>query len=1075
MHLMSPAKQFLAIAAASSMVAGALAFLVSIQYRQVLAGWHERQSNIAADRTLLVTNWLQERRGDAEVNSRSPVLLAFLSRMSGAGNPGGQAGHTELPHLAQLNLTKEFYGYQGIYVLDRNGQVVSQADGSPRPSELLPAMARKALRNGEFQIDWFPEGPNRDSLYLTSLVPGKGEKVAAGQRDRNPAGVVILMVDLYRTLLPMLASETVPTKTGETILVTRTSGGTVYLSSLRGSSDGLHRAPSGATTAANVALEGRPTFGEYTDYRGVTVLAATRGIPLAGWGLVSKIDRREALAEFYRHTLAESGIVGLLLLALGGWFFGYRRHIWARFLNLREQEFRGLLESTPDGLVILNTGGRIVFVNSPTESLFGYGRKELVGQSFGLLVPEATWGGSFRANTSRSLEASAVEASGRHRNSTVFPVELVFRPVVNSGGHLFCVAIRDLTERKRIESILEHTEEQYAELFNSGNDAAFVLELGEGKLPGRILEVNEMACQRLGYTRDELLERTTEDLHTPENFTALAPVGDSLRAGQSALFETEHLARNGQLIPTEINARAIQFRGRRAVLAVARDITDRKKAEASLKASECRYRRYIERSAAAFLRTSLDGEVLECNDSTVRILGYGSQEEIKSHRISEFYQIAFAREEAIELLKAEKVVNGYEICLKRKDGSPVWVLMNLTLVAEEGSASFIEGTAIDITDRKRMEKELRTIASVVEASTDFIGFASIDGEVQFINRAGRRMIGLDEDGPVPSKPILEHVLEEDREQFLRNVLPLTAREGQWAGETRFKNVNSGVPIPMWQSIFFITEPETNRRIALATVCRDLTGRKREEQELQAAKEAAEAGNHAKSRFLANMSHEIRTPMNGILGMAHLLLSTELSDEQRHYAEVVMSSGNNLLSIVNDILDLSKVEAGKVVLEKLDFELGSFLDGVAQTLGLEARRKGLEFTCRADPGVPRLLQGDPGRLRQVIVNLASNAIKFTSRGSVTIRVEVDSQDDRMAVVRFGVADTGIGITKAQAKILFSPFMQADESTTRRFGGTGLGLAISKQLIAFMGGQIGFESEPGKGQYCSLNEHCHDILF
>src|ERR1039457_37855 len=191
------------------------------------------------------------------------------------------------------------------------------------------------------------------------------------------------------------------------------------------------------------------------------------------------------------------------------------------------------------------------------------------------------------------------------------------------------------------------------------------------------------------------------------------------------------------------------------------------------------------------------------------------------------------------------------------------------------------------------------------------------------------------------------------------------------------------------------------------------------------------------------------------------LTTELSPEQRRYTEVVLASGENLLSIVNHILDLSKIEAGKVVLEKLAFELAQVLESATQTLAFEARRKGLEFTCVVDPGVPRLVRGDSGRLRQVISNLTENAVKFTAQGRVNIRVGVATQDERTATLRFAIEDTGIGIAEGQAAALFSPFVQGDQSTTREFGGTGLGLAISRQLVELMGGQIGFESQPGRG--------------
>ena len=341
----------------------------------------------------------------------------------------------------------------------------------------------------------------------------------------------------------------------------------------------------------------------------------------------------------------------------------------------------------------------------------------------------------------------------------------------------------------------------------------------------------------------------------------------------------------------------------------------------------------------------------------------------------------------------------------------------------------------------RLGRERDRLQAVITAIGEGLCALDLQGQVLFVNPEAQLLLGYSAD-EIEGKNIFELIGVSERLQTgLR-----TRRE-----DVMFRR-KDGSELPVSYTLSPITE--AGAAVGAVLVFRNIS-------ELREAREQAEAANRAKSEFLANMSHEIRTPMNGVVGMTQLLLGTNLDAEQREYASTIRMSGDALLAIINDILDFSKIEAGKLDLSLEDFDLRQLVEDVAEMFAEQAHRKGLELVCLVYRDVPTALRGDPDRLRQVLINLVSNAVKFTDRGEVIMRAKLVTVTDGHVVVCFEVQDTGIGITSEAQSRLFQSFSQVDSSSTRRHGGTGLGLAISKSLIEMMGGQVGVKSVPRQG--------------
>ncbi len=478
------------------------------------------------------------------------------------------------------------------------------------------------------------------------------------------------------------------------------------------------------------------------------------------------------------------------------------------------------------------------------------------------------------------------------------------------------------------------------------------------------------------------------------------------------------------------------------------------RAEEAMKASEQKFRTVFENSAVAITVVDDKERLTSWNKFTENLLGMTAKD-LYLKPIRELYPPDEWRKIRSYDIRKEGMRHHLETVMVKKNGQLLDIDVSISVLKDKtGHVTGAIGVIRDISERKRTEAALRDsemkFRSVFENSAVAIMVADADERLVSWNKQTLNLLGLApselEDTPIRTL----YPLEEWKK--IRS-LDLRKNGKQNHIETRMLR-SDGSTLDVEVSVTVLKNQEGKVTGSIGVV-RDISARKRAEME-QKARESAQASARAKSEFLASMSHEIRTPMNGIQGMIDLLMDMELTQEQKEYVQAAKTSSDALLKIINDILDFSKIEAGKLALECLPFSLRDTLGDTLTTLAVRAQAKGLELACHIPPHVPDSVEGDPGRLRQVVINLVGNAMKFTDRGEIVLKVGLDQANDQEIVLHFTVMDTGIGIPEDKQKIIFESFQQADNSMSRRYGGTGLGLAISAQLVKMMGGEVWVES-------------------
>jgi len=470
------------------------------------------------------------------------------------------------------------------------------------------------------------------------------------------------------------------------------------------------------------------------------------------------------------------------------------------------------------------------------------------------------------------------------------------------------------------------------------------------------------------------------------------------------------------------------------------------------------------RTGNAVVVTDAEGHIQWVNEAFVRTTGY-ERVEVRGRKPGEVLQGADTdpneKGRISEALKSGTSITA-ELYNYTKAGRGYRARVEIDpLFDPDGKLTGFMAIQADVTAQRESERMLkqqteRLESAITAANLGCSEWDAADDTIVFDARA-RAMLGLSDDLAVmPFKDTHALLTPEDMQEWRQRLDRIFA--GEVAHDRQILRVRHADGSDHWLNVtrFVTAHDASGKATHMVTTYADIT-------EITEARQRAEAATRAKSEFLANMSHEIRTPMNAVVGMTGLLLDSNLSDEQRHYATIVGRSAETLLNLINDILDFSKIEAGKLELESVEFDLRQVVEDVGEILALRACEKNLELLCLIDPAVPVRLRGDPGRLRQVLLNLGSNAVKFTEQGSVTIQASLaePGPDAGFVAVRFTIIDSGIGIAPEHRTRLFTAFTQADSSTTRRYGGTGLGLSISRQLVGLMGGTIDVESTVGQG--------------
>jgi PAS domain S-box-containing protein len=734
--------------------------------------------------------------------------------------------------------------------------------------------------------------------------------------------------------------------------------------------------------------------------------------------------------------------------------------------QLRDQQnyLRGLIESSVDGLVTVDPSGTITDVNDRLCQMTGYGRAELIGTRFAdyftepdraLAGVEQTFKDGF--NTEYAL---TLIARSRRQLQVSFNAS-VFKDASGAVRGIFASA-RDITDRVRLEEQLRENQAYNRGLIESSVDGLITVDP-----EGFITDVNEQMCRMTGYQRDELIGSSFKQYFT-EPDRADRGVKRTFAENVVTNYELVLKPKSGRKATVSFNASV--FRGAegrvQGIFASARDISEQARLQTQLAEQQAYNRSLIEASADAQFAIAPDGTITDVNQEATRLTGYSRKHLINS-RFSEYFTEPDRARAGVRQTLDERRVIGYELVLITRYGRRITVSFNAGVFTDAASAPLgILAAARDMTAQKALEQQLRDsqfyTRSLIESNIDALMTTDPLGVITDVNEQMEALTGFTRDELIGSafKTYFTDPVRADEG------IKLVLREGRVTNyELTARGKGGQETVVSYNATTFADRDGKLQGVFAAA--RDVTERKRFEQTLQEKNVELEGANFAKDRFLASMSHELRTPLNAIIGFTGTLLMRlpgPLTTDQEKQLKTIQTGGRHLLSLINDLLDLAKIESGKVEVRLEQLPCREVLDEVAATLAPLAQKKGLAFDVSAISG-PLLVKTDRRALSQIVINLVNNAIKFTEHGGVRLLAEQHRENGHLTT-EIRVADTGPGIRPEDQVKLFQAFEQLDNASGRRHEGTGLGLHLSQKLATLIGGRIEFESEPGKGSTFKL---------